>query len=182
MFQFISKKAHKKKKKNKQNDEKTEAQTDGERERKGDESSPSKKKKKKKKKNKNNENGPESGKKNDLNSTNSSGKSQETENGDKKKKKKNKKNNDEKAQESGKKNDLDSTKTKKAPNFDIEKLKAALGKAEESSGGGFSHEKTLKHDEAKNRLKSSQFRFLNEKLYSQNGVQSLKMFNTDKVS
>ena len=179
MFQFISKKAHKKKK-NKQTDEKTEAQTDGARERKGDESSPLTKKKKKKKKNKNNENGQESAKKSDLNSTNSSGKSQETENGDKKRKKKKK--NDEKGQESGKKNDLDSTKTKKAPNFDIEKLKAALGKAEQSSGGGFSHEKTLKHDEAKNRLKSSQFRFLNEKLYSQNGVQSLKMFNTDKVS
>ena len=148
MFQFISKKAHKKKK-NKQTDEKTEAQTDGARGRKGDESSPSKKKKKKKKKNKSN---------------------------------------DEKGQESGKKNDLDSTKTKKAPNFDIEKLKAALGKEGLESGkkndlgGGFSHEKTLKHDEAKNRLKSSQFRFLNEKLYSQNGVQSLKMFNTDKVS
>jgi len=69
---------------------------------------------------------------------------------------------------------------KKAPNFDIAKLKAALymeeGSKTETPPSGKSHGSEV----AKNKLKSSQFRYLNEKLYSQIGAQSLKMFTADK--
>merc|ERR1712150_318840 len=36
------------------------------------------------------------------------------------------------------------------------------------------------HSEAKRKLKSSRFRFLNEKLYTQSGSQSFKMFKNDR--
>ena len=68
------------------------------------------------------------------------------------------------------------TPAKKA-NFNIEKLKEALGKTDSTSAS----KANTGVDDAKSRLKSSQFRFLNEKLYSQNGAQSLKMFSADKV-
>ena len=70
------------------------------------------------------------------------------------------------------------TKTKKAK-FDIEKLREALGQTPASSSSTPKSSNVV--DGAKNRLKSSQFRFLNEKLYIQNGSQSLKMFSADKV-
>ena len=72
--------------------------------------------------------------------------------------------------------------TKKAPNFDIAKLKAALYKEEGSTAESPSSGKSFGSEVAKNKLKSSQFRFLNEKLYSQIGAQSLKMFTADKVT
>ena len=70
------------------------------------------------------------------------------------------------------------TQTKKAK-FDIEKLREALGQTPASSSSTPKSSNVV--DGAKNRLKSSQFRFLNEKLYIQNGSQSLKMFSADKV-
>ena len=70
------------------------------------------------------------------------------------------------------------TETKKAK-FDIEKLREALGQTPASSSSTPKSSNVV--DGAKNRLKSSQFRFLNEKLYIQNGSQSLKMFSADKV-
>ena len=112
----------------------------------------------------------------------------------KKKKKKKKGTGDEKSDESltkkskqqtGESSDSAAATSRKPPNFDIAKLKAALEVAKEkeegTTNGTSSSAKSFGNDAAKNRLKSSQFRFLNEKLYTQNGAQSLKMFTTDKV-
>lgn len=198
--QFVSGKSAKKKKKKKkhggENVEQTEKQTE---EKKEKTDSPSKKKKKKKKKKVTEDalSKPKDEKTNGMEG--------ETESPSKKKKKKKKKakkdektngtevKTDEKASSNKNKDKIDSINeafvpdstpksgNKKAPNFDIAKLKAALymeeGSKTETPPSGKSHGSEV----AKNKLKSSQFRYLNEKLYSQIGAQSLKMFTADKV-
>ena len=203
-LQFVSGKSSKKKKKKKKKDESVE-QTDTKTEEKKEETdSPSKKKKKKKKKKKH-----ESDTVADT-ETKTEKKKEDTDSPSKKKKKKKKMTEDdlpkqdkktngteekvEKTSSKKKKEKIESVNegfvpdstpksaTKKAPNFDIAKLKAALYKEEGSTAESPSSGKSFGSEVAKNKLKSSQFRFLNEKLYSQIGAQSLKMFTADKVT
>ena len=57
--------------------------------------------------------------------------------------------------------------------FNVGKLSEILNKADKQQSCN-------EHSEAKRKLKSSRFRFLNEKLYTQSGSQSFKMFKNDR--
>ena len=147
-------------------------------------------KKKKKKKKNNSESGDHDESTNSVNTTTDASEKDKSESPKKKKKKKKKSQNEDEAdsrsEEKGQKRkatengDIVATTTPaKKANFNIEKLKEALGKTDSTPASASKANTGV--DDAKSRLKSSQFRFLNEKLYSQNGAQSLKMFSADKV-
>jgi Hypothetical methyltransferase len=100
----------------------------------------------------------------------------------KKKKKRHEKKNSADDESVSKHEELSVATSGKKANFDVEKLKEALGRSQSApSTSSTTPLKSSSVSDAKSRLKSSQFRFLNEKLYGQNGAQSLKMFSTDKV-
>ena len=109
--------------------------------------------------------------------------------GKRKKKKKRKKKSPEKKESETKSGEKVVTNSEK-PKFNIDKLKdllhhdsnnsdAKMGKITKSTTN---EQTTPKKNDHLNKLKSSQFRHLNEQLYTQTGSQSLKMFKNDPNS